>query len=294
MKGFGILFGVATLVVVGVLGLARLIVPDVPGFDEGFVEGDDPNGEAVEFVATAVGARLEITGAREATVTLDSTVQGPTYGIGDSKTRIFFESDPLVLDQMSHDGLAFFPEPGDCEFTEGAHNEDLGLVAVEMSCPELVDIRDNGNISVEGQIALPSDLVIELNLPESGGTVTIGDETITFGEDLHLFVGPSFQGSGAGDIQLTAFSDAPPATLTFPYDLDTGRLRLGRVAFEGGSTEVGAEEECTYELTEEVVVNPQTSIMELDFECSEIQLANVGAVGVSGSLVFPKILATEG
>lgn len=282
-KGVAVLVGAAALVALGVTGLALVMVPDEPTFAEGFV-GTDDSEEEVEFVPTAVGALLEITGSREATVTLDRTVGGPSYGIGDSTTRVFFDRDPLAIGQMSHDGLAFFPDPEDCEFTPGEHDEDTGLVAVTISCLELVDIRGNGSISIEGQLALPADLVIELDLPERGGTVTIGDETISFGHDLHLFVGPSFD-SGTSEMQLTAVSDSPLATLVFPYDLEADRLRLGRVAYSGGSTDIGPEE-CSHQMNELAVINPQAKIVEVTFSCPEIQLANVGRVPIEGTLVF--------
>lgn len=287
LKGIGVLAGAAALVILGVLGVARITVPDEPTFAEGFEEGTAAGDGEPEFAPTAIGARLEISGAREATVTLDSTVDGPTYGLGDSTTRVFFESDPLAIDQMSHDGLAFFPEPEDCEFTEGEHREETGLVAVQITCPELVDIRDNGSITLEGFVALPADLVIDLDLPERGGTVSIGDETITFGADLHLFVGPS-QESGSSDIQLTAVSDSPLVTLVFPYDIDTDSLRLGRVGYSGGSTDVDSSE-CDHEASTLAVVNPQVEIVELTFSCPEVQLANVGRVPIEGTLVFEQI-----
>lgn len=289
-KSLAVLTGAAALVVITVVGLARLTIPDEPTFAEGFGGVDDPE-EEVGFVPTAVGARLEFTGAREATVTLDSTVSGPSYGIGDSTTRVFFDSDPLAIGQMSHDGLTFFPEPEACEFTPGEHDEDTGLVAVSISCLELVDIRGNGSVSIEGQLALPADLVIDLDLPDRGGTVAIGDETISFGSDLHLFVGPSLD-HGTSEMQLTAVSDSPLATLVFPYDLETDRLRLGRVGFSGGSTNIGPEE-CSHEMNELAVINPQAKIVEVTFSCPEIQLANVGQVTIEGTLVFEQIFFEE-
>jgi hypothetical protein len=58
-------------------------------------------------------------------ITLERNVDGPSFGLGDARTRIFFEPSLLTITQMSYDGLAFSPEPDDCEFTEGEQNEDL-------------------------------------------------------------------------------------------------------------------------------------------------------------------------
>lgn len=288
-KGFGVLAGTALVVVLGVVGLARLVVPDEPTFSEGLEEAAETEDGTVDFTPIAVGGQLEVTGAAEGTISLERTAHGPTYGLENSDMRIFFESDPLTINQMSYEGLAFFPEPGDCDFTEGEHNEDVGLVGVEVSCPELVDIRGNGTITLAGVLALPADMVLELDLPEKGGTVSIGGDSIEFGSDLHLFVGPSPDDHGTSDIQLTAVSDSPRATLIFPYDLDSGLLRLGRVGYSGGSTDVDPEE-CSHDLSELAVINTQSRILQLDFSCAEIQLANVGRVPIEGTLVFEKIL----
>lgn len=291
-KGFGVLAGTALVVVLMVVGLALLIVPDEPTFSESLEEAAGSDDGTVDFAPTAPGGQLEVSGASEGTITLERTAHGPTYGLENAKTKIFFESEPLTISQMSYDGLAFFPEPEDCEFTAGEQNEESGLVAVEVSCPELVDIRDSGTITLEGVLALPADLVLELDLPERGGTVTIGDETIAFGSDLHLFVGPSPDDHGISEIRLTAVSDSPQATLVFPYDLDSGLLRLGRVGYSGGSTDVDTGE-CSHDLSELAVINPQARILQLDFSCPEIQLANVGQVPVEGTLVFEQIFSEE-
>lgn len=289
-KGFGVLAGTALVVVLMVAGLALLIVPDEPTFAEGLEEADAQSDDGtVDFSPTAPGGQLEVTGAAEGTITLERTAHGATYGLENSKTKVFFESGPLTISQMSHEGLAFFPEPEDCDFTEGEHNEESGLVVVEVSCPELVDIRDNGTITLEGVLALPADMVLELDLPERGGTVTIGSEAIVFGPDLHLFVGPAPGDHGVSDIQLTAVSDSPQATLVFPYDLESDRVRLGRVGFSGGSTDIGPEQ-CSHEINELAVINPQAKIVEVTFSCAEIQLPNIGRVPIEGTLVFEQFL----
>lgn len=289
-KGLGILFGAAALVVVGVLGLARLIA-DVPTFDEGFVAGDDTNGEAGEFVVTAVGARLEISGAREATVTLDRTVSGPSFGIGDSTTRIFFERDPLAVDQMSHDGLAFFPEPEDCELTEGEHNEDVGLIAVEMSCPELTDIRDNGTISVEGQVALPSDLVRELELPDLGGVLTVGGEEWEILDPV-LVVGASVP-DGAGELGLSLNPEEPENGMFLSYDLETGRLFPGTLLYDGTTSDLEGVS-CSIRDETIIAVNPAAEINELTLDCADVEIEGLGQVDISGTIVYQKLYMTEG
>ncbi len=290
-KGVAVLVGAAALVALGVTGLALVMVPDEPTFAEGFV-GTDDSEEEVEFVPTAVGALLEITGSREATVTLDRTVGGPSYGIGDSTTRVFFDRDPLAIGQMSHDGLAFFPDPEDCEFTPGEHDEDTGLVAVTISCLELVDIRGNGSITLEGFAALPADLVIELDLPETGGVIMVGDEQWEIVDPL-LFVGPSFQGQGGGaaDLGLSLNPKDPNRGLFLAYDIDTERLTPATIFYD----ETVAEMTGTCMLTDEevMILNPQTQFRELTIDCENVEVGDLGTVEITGSVVYQKVYFAE-
>lgn len=289
-KGVAVLVGAAALVALGVTGLALVIVPDEPTFAEGFVGTDDPE-EEVEFVPTAVGALLEITGAREATVTLDRTVGGPSYGIGNSTTRIFFDRDPLAIGQLSHDGLAFFPGSEDCEFTPGEHDEDTGLVAVTISCLELIDIRGNGSISIEGQLALPADLVIELDLPETGGVIAVGDEEWDIVDPL-LFIGPRFRGDDMTAIDFLLWTGGAQHGLGFTYNDETGVMSLATVYFDERHLDVGSAD-CMLTDEEVMILNPQTQYRELMIECENVDVPDLGSVEIAGSVVYQKVYFAE-
>lgn len=166
--------GAAALVVVGVVGLARLTVPDEPSFGEALDEAGEDGEIGTDFVPDVVGGRLTVTGAREATLDLEPKGNGPNFGLGSSKTQLYLQGGPLEITQMDHDGLSFFPDPDDCVFTIGERNEVAGLVAVMVSCPELTDIRGNGTLAVEGHLALPADIAIAVELPQTGGTSPSG------------------------------------------------------------------------------------------------------------------------
>jgi hypothetical protein len=291
-KGLGVLGGTAALIVLGVVGLARLTVPDEPTFEESLEEAAEAGIEIEDFVPTALGGELQLTGATEDTITLERQVSGPTFGLGNSRSRVFFETDPLTISQMSHEGLAFFPEPEACEFTEGEHNEEMGLVAVHISCNELVDIRDNGTISVEGFAALPSDMVIELDLPDTGGTVTVGD--LTFDPvDPILFIGAAFQGSGVQETGLRLANDETDpqssAYVFFAYDAASDSLRLSEVYYRVGVAAVEPGE-CTSQTEELVVINPQASVWEITFSCESVDVSSHGSLPVEGQVVFEKVL----
>ena len=290
-RGLGVLAGTAALIILGVVGLARLTIPDEPTFEESLAEATESEGGLTDFIPTAVGGELTVTGAVESIISLERQVSGPTYGLGNGQSRVFFETDPLTISQMSHQGLAFFPEPGDCEFTEGEHNEDLGLVAVQISCPELVDIRDNGTISLEGVAALPSDLILELDLPELGGTVTVGD--LTFDPvDPVLLIGAQMEGSGVNELGLrlgNGESDPQASThVFFAYDTPSDSLTLSEVYYRVGLAEVEPGE-CSTETEELMVINPQASIWEITFSCDSVGVSSHGALSVEGEVVFEKV-----
>lgn len=290
-KGFGVLAGTAALIVLGVVGLARLTVPDEPTFSEGLEEAAESENNTVDFTPTAVGGQLEVTGAAEGTITLERTAHGPTYGLENSKTRLFFESDPLTISQMSYEGLAFFPEPEDCEFTEGEHNEEAGLVGVEVSCPELVDIRDNGTITLEGVLALPADLVIEVDTPDTGGTITIGGEEWEIVNPL-LFVGPRFRGDELTEIEFNLFTNSAEKGLNLVYNDDSGRMALTAIHYDQRSQPVEGSG-CNLMDEEVMIVNPQMEFHELTIDCEDLEVPGLGTVSIEGSVVYEKIFAEE-
>lgn len=290
-KGLGILLGSAGLIVAGVIGLALWLVPDEPTFSEGFAEASEGADRTLDFVPTAIGGELEVTGAREGTITLERNVDGPSYGLGDARTRIFFEPSPLTITQMSHDGLAFFPEPDDCEFTAGANNEEIGVAAAQVVCPELVDIRDNGTISLEGYVALPSDLVLERDLPELGGTVTVGEESWEMVEPS-LIVDHHGFGDSSEPVELGMWTGDHQRGMTFEMDPETEALTLTQVHWPEGQADVppGA---CSIGIELLVQVNPDTAIQRLELACDSVAVRGMGEVPIAGNVVFYKSHITD-
>jgi hypothetical protein len=287
-KSVGVLLGAVALIVLGVVGLARLTVPDEPTFAEGLEEGD---GEGFLDVAPiAIGGQLEVSGAREGTIVIDQNVNGPSYGLGNSKTRIFFEGSPLTVSQMSHDGLSFFPEPEECEFTTGAQNEGTGITAVQISCPELVDIRGNGTLAVEGYLALPTGVVMALDVPDSGGALMVGDEEWVIPPDVILFVGEAFFGGEPG-FQLTEENLAGSMFIGHDPASDTLFVR-GMANPDGELTEVPPDA-CTVSQERVMVVSPDMEAFAVGISCEEIEVPGMGLVPVEGSVVLHKIQVAD-
>ncbi|HEX6300638.1 MAG TPA: hypothetical protein VF148_09270 [Acidimicrobiia bacterium] len=286
-KGLGVLLGSGGLIVAGVVGLALWLVPDEPAFSEGFAEASETSDGTLDFVPTAIGGELEVSGAREGSITLERNVDGPSYGLGDERTRIFFEPNPLTITQMSYDGLAFFPEPDDCAFTAGENNEEIGVAAARVVCPDLVDIRDNGTISLQGYVALPSDMIVERDLPEIGGTVTVGEETWEMAEANLGIYPPSHFGASPEPVFLDMWTGDHLRGISFEMDRETEALSLAQVYRPEGQSDVpvGA---CSISTEFLVQVNPNNSIHRLDFACDSVAVRGMGKVPITGSVVFYK------
>lgn len=285
--------GAAALVVVGVVGLARLTVPDEPSFGEALDEAGEDGEIGTDFVPDVVGGRLTVTGAREATLDLEPKGNGPNFGLGSSKTQLYLQGGPLEITQMDHDGLSFFPDPDDCVFTIGERNEVAGLVAVMVSCPELTDIRGNGTLAVEGHLALPADIAIAVELPQTGGTVTVGETTWQIFDPI-LFVGDHpVVVAGDDDAGLWLTEEDHLHGLFLEHVAETDTLRLDKVSLEGVVHEVGPAS-CVVEDEEIMVANPQARLMELTLSCEGVEVPGLGPVPIEGTVVYTKVYGMDG
>lgn len=286
-KGLGVLGGTAALIVLGVIGLARLTVPDEPTFSEELEAASETGDGGEGFSPTAPGGRIEITGAREATVSFEGDFDNST-------TQIDFESDPLSIGQMYHDGLTFFPEPDACEFTEGEHNEDAGLVVFEISCEALEDIRDNGTITMEGVVALPAGLVMAQDLPATGGTATVGEEAWELSPEAILFVFPDSPGNSDEGPSFSVVSDDIDASLiiVFGYDPESEIVTVASVSYQGEQVEIGSGQ-CSTESGQLAAINPEHSFHELTFSCDSVQVSSLGEVPIEGTVVFERVLVHD-
>jgi hypothetical protein len=273
-RSLGVLAGAVAVILLAVVGLAQITVPDVPTFEDGLEAGE-------EFIPTAVGARLEIAGAREGTVDLEFD----GIALEDSKTKLFFSADPLAVDQLYYDGLTFFPEPDECEFTTGHHNEELGLVAVEMSCPELVDIRDNGSVSVEGRVALPAEWVVELGIPDTGGTITVGNEEWTIIPEVGLTTGDEVIFEPDGHPGMDMYSSDPEKWINLAYDVGSGALFPGTLHYQDDVVDLGSAG-CTLQSQVVLALGPQSRYHELTIDCEAVPLPGAGTVPLNGTVTY--------
>lgn len=287
------LLGAAGIVALAVLGLARLTIPDDPTFIDGLSDAAAGDDGSPDFMPTAIGGQLEVSGAREATITLDQVANGPSFGLRNSKTRIFFQGGPLTVSQFEYDGLSFFPDPEECQFADGEHNEDTGLAAAQVSCPELTDIRGNGTLTVEGVVVLPADLVLALEIPETGGVLTVGNEQweavqpmLMLGGLGSISVGDSGNGLWLGDFEHTK-------GVFLEHDEDSGTLSLSSMIHDGEIHEI-ASASCTIDGQELMVLNPEARLIELTIFCEAVEVPGLGTVLIEGTVIYDEIYVLEG
>jgi len=195
------LVAAAALVLVGVVGVAALVLPEAPtdGGEAaaGSATSTNPAGTSGTDAATTPqqppelpGGTLQMSGDRDLTVTLDQSHGGPQEGPlppqgGDSRYLLDANSDSLLLlpdpkeglsvDQATLDGLNFFLDPDDCSFTEADLSEETGLTTLEISCSEIDDIQGNNTVSVDGHIYVPILIAFPDRYP-TGGTVTVSGD----------------------------------------------------------------------------------------------------------------------
>jgi hypothetical protein len=292
-KSVGVLAGAAGVVLLSVIGLSWAVVNVIPDFDEGFSEAEaNPDG-SVEFVPSGIGGELNVTGDREVTLELaQGFSEGPGFELAAGNGKVFVESSPLSVATIYVEDLAFFPDPDACEFTPGEVNDDLGLAATRLVCPQLDDIRDNGSIAVEGYLALPADMVIDRDLPELGGTVIVGGETWDMNE-ASLFIAAEFNFGGEPEpVYLSMWSSDYERGVNFEMDRETEGLRLASIYSPDGQTEVSGGS-CSINTDFLVQVNPTTSIETIDFVCEGVDVSGAGTVPVSGSVTFSKSYAVD-
>lgn len=291
-RSLAVLTASAALVTIGVVALAQIAVNDPPDFQDDLATASTLADGSLDIMPTAVGGELTVSGAREDRMVLDGYANAANFGLSGPKGKVFFETDPLTISQMDFDGLAFFPDVDSCIFEPGQENTDVGLVAVTVDCPELVDIRGNGTITLTGYVSLPSDMILEQDLPDTGGTVTVGESTFE-PVDPVLLIGADFSDHGVQEVGLWLGTDRPEdPTVFLAYDERSDSLTVARVFYERGIAEVEPGE-CETETTEAAVVNPQASVLRVVFTCDGVDVSSHGSVLVEGDVTFERIYYFE-
>lgn len=278
-------------VVTVVLGLAVVIAPG-PAVSVQDTDPNPPEAPAAtdDIVAdpTEVGGRLTVSGDIQEDFTLTRDTLDGRYGLEGDDARIFFVGDPPAIEQMNLGTLSFFPDPDECTITPGSLNAAIGVATAQLHCAEIEDIRGNGVVMVTGSLRLAGDVVgLRGNLPQAGGSVEVGDETLVI-TDASLFVGPRSANPGAFTHRIATTDDA--AWLMFDYDPNSDVLTLGAVFLEGRTVVVDmGEDGCPTTTQEFGPLNPRVDVVEVSFDCPAVDVDDLGSVVVRGSLIVEQI-----
>ena len=285
--------------VVVTIGLANVIVPGGrPGSqttqDGGAVTGTPPPPGAP---TEGIGGQLTVTGDREGTLILTREDTSDRYALEGNDARIVFEGDPPVVTQLSWEGLEFFPEPTDCTITPGELDPQLGVGYADITCEGLEDIRGNGTVAVGGTIGVALIMVGESDLPEMGGSVTVGDETWRFDAAMLLAV-PFAAVAGEDDYNMILAREGTEegcpgpecsrTSLRFRYDVQTHRLTLVNVERDGEAADLAAGA-CALETNELGRLAPGTAVVELTIDCPTAEVPGMGAVPISGTVIVHQV-----
>jgi hypothetical protein len=280
-------------VVVITLGLAGLLVPDrsafsvpdpsrSPGETDAVTEPDAVGG------IPGLGGTITVTGDREGSFRLNRDLYEGSYALEGDGGRITFVEAPVEVSQVSYDGLEFFPDPGQCGISSGTLDNAIGIGFAELHCDDLVDIRGGGTLSMSGEIGLPVDLLVGRQLPATGGTLTVGDDTWEFEEAwLVTWQQPAIAGVSEYNLRLEDLG-GPPRALNFSYDVESHRLSLANVRVGNTDADVPAGA-CSFDRTELGRHNPRTLVVELAITCPAVEVPSLGVVAIGGSVVVDEL-----
>jgi hypothetical protein len=274
--------------IVVTLGLANVIVPGGAPDPQAAADGGD--GVATPPPArqpiAGIGGNLTVTGDVEGTLTLDREDTNDRYALEGNDARIVFEDVPPVIVQLSWQGLEFFPEPSDCTITPGELDQQLGIGYADIRCEGLEDVRGGGTIAVEGTLGVALTLVGESDLPETGGSLTVGDETWSF-PDAFLYNFPFNTGAGTDDFNMELV-DVDRGTLRFRYDVQTHRLGLISVERDGEVSSLAAGA-CSLTMNELGRLTPSAAVVELTIDCPAAEVPGLGNVPITGTVIIQQV-----
>lgn len=270
-------------VVVATLGLAGAIVPTVGEPARPADASGDPDAGTsptpAEARPGAVGGTLMVTGDREGSLVLDRELTEDRYGLAGDEGRILFErGDALTVGQVQYDGLDFFVDAEECTVIPGERHDPTGVALAEIRCDAITDVRDTATVGLEGTLGMAADLFgLRGSLPDTGGTIELGDQTLTIGTTRLQLV--PFAGAFVG--QLMAEDHGAAVSLT--YDPFTHALSVAEVVYEGDVVLVDGG--CSVSEREIGLLNPHTRVSELRLECAPLEIPTLGTVPLSGTVV---------
>jgi hypothetical protein len=258
-------------------------------------------------VPTRTGGSLAVSGARDATFTLDgdaydislspdfergfARVEFGGYDLRGDAGQIRFSTEPLAVEQIDYDGLAFYPEPDDCAVTPGELNPAIGVASAGLRCADVEDIRGGGTITIDGAVAVPADLLgLRGDLPPPGGRIDVGDTTLEFSDGRMLVQNAAMETTGREPLFL--FGDDERSSLGFERDPETAELFLTYLVVDEVLFDID-DNACAVTDQDVGLANPITIVTELAITCDELDLGSHGVVAVDATLVIDLIVPPD-
>lgn len=301
LRSLALLAMAFTAVVVVTLALSGVIVPERPAVARGGGRGPTvtpgdvgpfTNPEPSAGGIPGLGGILAVSGDYDGSIRLSRESVQESYALeGDDARLVFGGGSPATVDQVSFDGWQFFPDEDQCTLTAGNLDTTIGIGFAELRCIGLVEIRDKGTVDLAGEIGMPVDLLAERTLPDSGGTLVVGDETWTIGWSyLATWQQPIIGGVESYNMEL---EDLELRTgLNFNYDIETHAITPASVVRDGqeANLDAGACQVVREELGKH---NPRTTVIEVAISCPSVDVPGLGAVPISGTVVVDELQFPE-
>lgn len=279
--------GIACVTVIAVtIGLATIIVP-APAVSSQPSAGASVAAAASEAPTPTgtgqVGGTISVSGDRsDSFAVVRESTEGRYALVGDDG-RIYFDTDPLSVAQISFHGLEFFVDPGDCSISAGERDDETGVAPAHVRCEAIEEVRGNGVMTLDGTVGIAADLLgLRGGLPETGGILMFGDRRVVFEEAA--IAHPRFSS------YLGQLVDVDGTVgLTISYDSDSDSLVVDEIIAFGEAITRLSPDACRLSTTEIGLLNPHTRLLELSVECPAIDLSSAGAIAVSGTLIVEEV-----
>lgn len=259
---------------------------------------------SVGAAPTRTGGSLALSGDRTGSFTLDrnfydvsiepdfergfARVEFGRYSLLGDAGAIHIAWDSLEVEQIDFDGLTFYPEPDACTVTPGELNPAIGVASAQLECPDLVDLRGGGTVTIEGGIALPADMLgMRGDLPPSGGRVVVGDADLEFNDARVLVQDALTEDTQREPLFLYGADDV--SSIGFERDPESGQLYLTYLVVDDELFEID-DEACEVAAEDVGHLNPITTVQVLSIRCEALDLGSLGVVSIDASLVIDLIV----
>ena len=262
---------------------------------------------AADAVPTHTGGSLTVSGDKTGAFDLDhdsydvgiepdfergfAHVEFGRFGLTGESGAIYFAPEPLAVEQIDFDGLAFYPDPDACTITPASSIRRSGSRV--RTCNARAS-RTSGTPARSRSTApsrCPADLLgLRGDLPPSGGEVPVGAETLEFSDGRVLVQEVLSEETERQAMFL--FGDDEKSSLGLERDPESQAIYLTYIVVDEELFDI-ADDACGVTRSELGPLNPLTTVMELSITCDGLDLGSHGVVSIDTTLVVDLIFESE-